>query len=860
MPVVYDPKAVGALEAVYADQKVDRPYHRTRYEPGTTLTYDVRGVDPDARARVELEVERFVGGGYAGQVYKVKIHDVTDIEGRVRGLEPGRSYALKIFVPPTGFGRRIRNILYALGFQGPFSLQVTEAAGRSQALWQKFLRRAARVELGTEDAVVDIFATLTDHGLGSYGELSEWIDGRMWRFEVDDNLDARHRASGGEAKAGAGSPEYRSKRSFMARLVRLMHALGATELARQYEWWSLKSQPNALKRLSSDPDPEAGLVAVDFRAGMALLPFAPQCPADFKLILRSLGRGRLVQYDKGDLSKLEAYVAGRSEEFADLRGALDELKREERAYRASLIDVTYHHVRLFGRKLRRSVMTAFRQSWRIRNITDERTAGRLEKSGFLSVIFLFLPWLAWATPALYLFAWPGRTWWKYLAWLLPLVLVPQARKLWGRADLRRHYGKMFSSPRYFLRASRARIAEALIRWHRAGRISAERALKIARHPWRYYLHVPCSILPAGFHRFLTDKAYLKQRLVLIFVRPVRLYFKPEAREKWLLDMIAQGEKNHMLSPAEAAHIASQIKEPFIQKYLKSLAVHVCTLPITQIVSVALAFIYVRTHPELTVQQASLAAGAIIALFQVIPISPGSLARGLYTTFLVLKERNFKDYNVAFGLSYFKYIGYLAFPIQMAYRYPDLARFMAGHWATGAVHIVPVFGEKGAWLEHFVFDVFYNYPLTVRRRMKARAETRSSLRPRAAHMPALVLAGTALLAALDFAYFKIKGLPPALKNIWWLALWIPFFASAVTSRLAGGMKLGRRIMLGTAAGSALGLLYAVVNKLGPAVYPGAMANGPASGSLIAAILWNIFLFTLVAVIGAFIAETRKPKVV
>jgi hypothetical protein len=57
----------------------------------------------------------------------------------------------------------------------------------------------------------------------------------------------------------------------------------------------------------------------------------------------------------------------------------------------------------------------------------------------------------------------------------------------------------------------------------------------------------------------------------------------------------------------------------------------------------------------------------------------------------------------------KYIGYLAFPLQMTTSYPALAQFLAGRWATQAVHIVPVFGEKGALLEHWVFDLFFNLP-------------------------------------------------------------------------------------------------------------------------------------------------------
>ncbi len=68
----------------------------------------------------------------------------------------------------------------------------------------------------------------------------------------------------------------------------MLHEMGAPELARQYEWWTMKSQPNALKRLEAEDDPERGLVAVDFRAGMALLPFLPQCPADFKLIVKGI--------------------------------------------------------------------------------------------------------------------------------------------------------------------------------------------------------------------------------------------------------------------------------------------------------------------------------------------------------------------------------------------------------------------------------------------------------------------------------------------------------------------------------------------------------------------------------------------
>jgi len=96
-------------------------------------------------------------------------------------------------------------------------------------------------------------------------------------------------------------------------------------------------------------------------------------------------------------------------------------------------------------------------------------------------------------------------------------------------------------------------------------------------------------------------------------------------------------------------------------------------------------------------------------FQVVPISPGSVCRGVYVVWLMVRERNFRDYMVAAPLSFLKYMGYLSFPMQMAVSYPALSQFMAGRWATSAVHIVPVFGEKGALLEHMVFDACFNLP-------------------------------------------------------------------------------------------------------------------------------------------------------
>ncbi|MFC2160324.1 hypothetical protein ACFLRX_01590 [Acidobacteriota bacterium] len=836
MGTEYSVETIQKLEAIFSQQDLARPLRIKNYEPGQEILYTVKGVVPAKSGSAKIRIEKFVGGGYAGQVYKIRVLTLNTPEGPLDGLTEGQTYALKILIPPSGLALLFRNFIYGLAFQGPFSLQVNPAASRAGAIWQKFIRQGAKIRLGTENAVVDILATIIDPTLGSCGEISEWVEGRMWRFEVEDNLDSRRKKNAGQNEAPH-SPEYLSKRSFMANLVSLLHEMGAVELARQYEWWTCKSQPNALKRTSSDPDPEKGLVAVDFRAGLALLPFIPMCPKDFILILKGIARGSWVQFDRGNINKLQEFVNQHPDSFSGMENALEELKNSEKIYRESLPDIFHHHFKLlYKRTLWTSIRKGNIQSWRIRNITDDKATDKLSKKAVLSLLFTALGFI----PLL------GRF----------------TRKLWGRADFRLHYKQLLTSLKYFGRALRAKRAESLIRWHKAGRVSAERAIRLASSPLRFVFHLPLSFLPPGLHRFFTDKKTFFQVLDNIFARPLRLYFKQSAREEWLHDMVSQGKKNGMLTEQEASDINAQVKEPFIQKYLKSMAVHVCTLPITQVVSVIVAFIYVKLHPELSWTEASLHAGLILGLFQVTPISPGSIIRGLYVTVLIIREHNFKDYNIAFFLSFFKYIGYLAFPIQMAYRYPDLARFMAGHWATGAVHIVPIFGERGALLEHAVFDLFYNYPLTIRRRLHKRQERRDGMKTRIWHIPLVVISGLAVLTAMGWIYFHQVGIFPTLKNIWWLILWIPPITAAAITVWAGGASLAKRILMSAAGGIALALCYAFL-ETAMAVYVFPSGNEVLSamqflGQAGVSALWKAFLFTLLSIISSLLTETRRLK--
>ncbi|MHC4692873.1 MAG: hypothetical protein ACYS67_09025 [Planctomycetota bacterium] len=817
----YSVQLIRKLREQFGRCALHRPMRTARYEPGAGLAYDVTGIGQTGTARVHLVVEDFVGGGFAGQVYRVKILSIEAGDGPIEGLEVGRVYAMKILIPPSSFSRLFRNMLYWVGFQGPFQLQVNPAAASAGSIWQKLIRRGAKIRFGDESKVVDVYATFVDGRLGSCGELREWVDGRTWQLEVDDHLDLLKRWRRGKAgdEQQLGSPEYRAKRQFMRDFVKLLNDMGAYEFARQYEWWTCKSQPNCLKRTDTEDDPSAGLVAVDFRAGLALLPFLPMSPGDFKLILKGLFRGSLVQFDRGSIAKLERFIKQNSEEFTDSQQLLDELKADESVYRNSVPDITHNHMRLlYSKKLWSTMLDSAVTGWKVRNIVDEEHEQKFRNSTVSTVLF-------------------------YLIGVIPFF-GKLIRRLWARPDWRSHYKAMLTNPGYLRRAIRGRMAEKVIAWHRAGRLNEERAPKVAGSLLRFLFHLPLSILPAGLHRFLTDWAFFKDKLHYIFVRPIKLFFSRRLREQWMRDMVAEGRKKHILTEEDAETILSQLNERYIQRYLISVAVHFLTVPITQIVSIIVASIYYQNTGS------ELGAGGILFLFQVIPISPGSICRGLWAVGIAIYDRDFKNYNIAVFLSFVKYIGYLAFPIQMTYHYPALSRFMATHFSTEGVHIVPVFGERGALLEHWVFRLFYNWPLTIRRRMRKRAEIRASIKPRYWHVGLWAVVAAFGLASVDYNFSQKVGDTPGLSDIWYLVILVPLACGGGITIGCGGAKLWKRFLAATICGAALGLLYPVISGL-------LVINKPI-GDIAKACVLPMFIFAIVSTIGAIITEMRLPE--
>jgi hypothetical protein len=217
--------------------------------------------------------------------------------------------------------------------------------------------------------------------------------------------------------------------------------------------------------------------------------------------------------------------------------------------------------------------------------------------------------------------------------------------------------------------------------------------------------------------------------------------------------------------------------------------------------------------------------------------------------MAIRDRNFNDYNIALFLSYFKYVGYLAFPIQMTYHYPALARFMAGHWATEAVHMVPVFGERGALLEHWVFNLFYNWPLTIRKRMQHRAELRAQQKPRYWHIVLCTGLAAAALGCADKIGFDKTGLLPNLRDLWWLVIVTACGCGAGVTLGCGGATLGRRILSAALCGLLSAGAYAGVTVA-------IAAPNPVEGLWVICV-WRVFVLVLLAVIGALVTEILLP---
>jgi len=117
MAVEYSVDTIRRLEKTFFLQKVSRPLRIQRYDPGTELEYVIKGINPAIQAQVKLMVENFVGGGYAGQVYKVRVLELITPEGPIEGIQTNKSYAMKT----TIYYKRARSTVRMFKHEGCYS-------------------------------------------------------------------------------------------------------------------------------------------------------------------------------------------------------------------------------------------------------------------------------------------------------------------------------------------------------------------------------------------------------------------------------------------------------------------------------------------------------------------------------------------------------------------------------------------------------------------------------------------------------------------------------------------------------------------------------------------------------------------
>jgi hypothetical protein len=170
-----------------------------------------------------------------------------------------------------------------------------------------------------------------------------------------------------------------------------------------------------------------------------------------------------------------------------------------------------------------------------------------------------------------------------------------------------------------------------------------------------------------------------------------------------------------------------------------------------------------------------------------------------------------------------------------------------------VHVVPVFGERGALLEHKIFNLFYNWPLTLRNRIQTRWQLRSTLSPRYWHIGLCMIAAVGIFVAADLYYLNRFGELPQLKEIWFVSLIVPLLCGATITLGAGGAVIWNRVMGAIVCAAAVGVFSTLISAV---IGAGDSLGGFSEIAVVC--LWRIFVFTILSVVGLLFTEINLPE--
>jgi hypothetical protein len=150
----------------------------------------------------------------------------------------------------------------------------------------------------------------------------------------------------------------------------------------------------------------------------------------------------------------------------------------------------------------------------------------------------------------------------------------------------------------------------------------------------------------------------------------------------------------------------------------------------------------------------------------------------------------------------------------------------------------------------VFNIFYNWPLTIRRRMRKRAQMRTGMEPRYWHLVLCAVGGAAIFSLADHAYLNEAGVLPELMETWALTAMVPLLCGALATLGAGGARLWKRVAGAALCGAAVALFSLV--------FSGCMGYGIGFGEIAVQFAWRAFAFMTLTSLGAMITELQLPE--
>jgi hypothetical protein len=654
------------------------------YHPGQYLETPVFGLD-GSRLGVEcLRVDFSPGSGFAGQVLRAEpLRGV--VWGRA-GPGPHPPVALKILRPRSSLKTAFRDGLFHLSFQTSYAARLEEPALRAGLIWQEILRQAVRVELREWLSVTQPLGYYWDASAGSYVEIHQWVEARAAAYQVDDDLLQHERSP----QAGENQFEMRRKRRVMEQLVDLCHRIGAHGLARQYEWYTFVSQSNVLT-LSHSPAEAPKFVVVDCRPGLSIPFFLPLSPAHASIIAKGLRRGVLVHFDQCDLSQLDAWLAIHPDLAIELRSLADRLRIDNARYRDGLPDLWQRRLNFWKDASQwKKVCLARSQAWQRRGSLSPRAAKRLKLSRLLFWLALGLDNFPLLGPVL-------------LRWL-------------GNFAYRRHVSALLRNTFYRKQAIDAQRQVDLEDWLAVGRIPEGRANRLTGSSPRYLAEkFVLSWLPAWLHRLLVDPQARRGFIVNKLALPFDLCFRKQKRREWLCEVIAKQRDRGLVSRAKADELCAQANEPRLQGFVRDLGFCLELEIFSKLTYLALA-VYGLSSGDFWLLG--------LALFG--PIPPSGIARGLYSLARLGWElpgilrrgdrRGLTALCLGIAVAPWRFIGNLFAPLEMLFYYRRLSLLLADHFVSQMVRGVPVFGGEGRLLEYWAFQMTFNLPLSVYRRL------------------------------------------------------------------------------------------------------------------------------------------------